>query len=78
MPDGPVDAWVERPGAQDKTLLMGLRNGVIVQALAVNSGGDLRAIRRLVEQALPVDTRALADPAIKLRQLEPLVHSDRI
>jgi len=78
MPDSPVDAWVERSASPDKTLLMGLRGGVIVQAVAINSGGDLRAIRRLVEQAIQVDPHALADPGIKLRQLERLVQSERI
>lgn len=77
MPNAPVDAWVERAVSQDKTLLMGMRKDVIVQALAVNSGGDLRAIRRLVENAVPVDSKALTDPSVKLRQIERLVLSDR-
>lgn len=78
LPDEPVDTWVERLNSPDRTLLMGLRDGVIVQALAVNGGGDLRAIRRLVEQGVPVDARALADPDIKLRRLDQLAHSERI
>jgi 3-phenylpropionate/trans-cinnamate dioxygenase ferredoxin reductase component len=75
MLDGPVDQWVERLTSTDKTLLMGLRDNTITYALAVNNGGDLRAIRRLVEQATRVDPEALADPGVKLRQLERQAHS---
>lgn len=67
--DGTVEQWVERRGAGDKTLLMGLRGGAIVYALAVNQGGELRAIRGLVEGATVVDAAALADPSVKLREL---------
>ncbi|SAK96246.1 NAD(P)/FAD-dependent oxidoreductase [Caballeronia ptereochthonis] len=75
MPDTAVDQWIERAGADGKTVLMGLRDGVIVQALAINQGGELRAIRRLVEEATPVDAGMLADPTVKLRQLERLTRS---
>ncbi|SAL42627.1 FAD-dependent pyridine nucleotide-disulfide oxidoreductase [Caballeronia udeis] len=75
MLDGPVDQWIERQTSIDKTLLMGLRNNAITYALAVNNGGELRAIRRLVEQATQVDPEALADPGVKLRQLERQAHS---
>ena len=75
MLDGPVDQWIERRTSIDKTLLMGLRDNAIVYALAVNNGGELRAIRRLVEQATQVDPEALADPNVKLRHLERHAHS---
>ena len=75
MPDAAVDRWIERAGADGKTVLTGLRDGVIVQAFAINQGGELRAIRRLVEQATPVDAGMLADPTVKLRQLERLIRS---
>jgi 3-phenylpropionate/trans-cinnamate dioxygenase ferredoxin reductase subunit len=75
MLDGPVDQWIERRASIDRTLLMGLRHNTIVYALAVNNGGELRAIRRLVEQATEVDPEALADPGVKLRQLERQAHS---
>ncbi|WP_250516853.1 FAD-dependent oxidoreductase [Caballeronia sp. INDeC2] len=75
MPDGAVDRWIERAGADGKTVLMGLRNGVIVHVLAINQGGELRAIRRLVEEAVTVDAGMLADPTIKLRQLDKLTRS---
>ncbi|SAL79113.1 FAD-dependent pyridine nucleotide-disulfide oxidoreductase [Caballeronia peredens] len=75
MPGTPADQWIERAGADGKTLLMGLRDGVIVQAFTINQGGELRAIRRLVEEATPVDAGLLADPGIKLRQLERLTRS---
>lgn len=70
MLDRPVDQWIERKTSDDKTLLMGLQGDVIVYALSVNSGGDLRAIRRLVEQSAPIAKTALADMNVKLRQLE--------
>jgi 3-phenylpropionate/trans-cinnamate dioxygenase ferredoxin reductase component len=75
LPGHAVDRWIERAGLDEKTLWMGLRDGVIVQALAINQGGELRAIRRLVEEAVPVDAALLADPAIKLRQLERMTRS---
>lgn len=69
-----IDRWIERPGENEKTMLLGLRGNVIVYALAVNQGGDLRAIRRLVEQAVPVDPEQLADTNVKLRQIERQTH----
>jgi len=75
MLDSPVDQWIERRTSIDKTLLMGLRDNAIVYALAVNNGGELRAIRRLVEQGTQVDPEALADPNVKLRHLERQAHS---
>lgn len=75
LPDGGVDQWIERAGDNGKTLLIGLRNDVIVQAFAINQGGELRAIRRFVEEAVPVDAAMLADPTIRLRQLERMTRS---
>jgi 3-phenylpropionate/trans-cinnamate dioxygenase ferredoxin reductase component len=75
LPDNAVDVWIERAGADGKTFLMGLRDGVIVQALAINQGGELRAIRRLVEEGMQVDAGMLADTTVKLRQLERLTRS---
>ena len=77
-PGATVDTWVERRTSADRTLLMGLRGPVITQAIAVNSGGDLRAIRRLVDEAVPVDREALTNPAIKLRQIERLPDLERL
>jgi 3-phenylpropionate/trans-cinnamate dioxygenase ferredoxin reductase subunit len=69
MLDGPIEQWVERRGADEKMLLMGLRGDAIVYALAVNQGGELRAIRGLIERATAVDAAALADPSVRLREL---------
>jgi 3-phenylpropionate/trans-cinnamate dioxygenase ferredoxin reductase subunit len=69
MLDGSIEQWIERRGADEKTLLMGLRGGAIVYALAVNQGGELRAIRGLIERATIVDVAELADPSVRLRQL---------
>ena len=75
MLDSPIEQWIERRVSIDRVLLMGLRNNVIVYAVAVNNGGELRAIRRLVEEAIQVDPEALADLNFKLRQLERKAHS---
>ena len=74
LPDAGIDRWIERPGADGKSMLIGLRGNVMVYALAINQGGELRAIRRLVEQAVPVDPEQLADMGIKLRQIERQAH----
>jgi len=74
MLDGEIEQWVERPAAGDKTVLMGLRGGIVAYALAINQGGELRAIRGLVERAVRVDVAALADPSVKLRQLDHKAH----
>lgn len=75
MPDGTVDHWIERSGTDGKTVLMGLREGVIVHVLAINQGGELRAIRRLVEEGVTVDAGMLADPTVRLRQIDKLTRS---
>ncbi|WP_240674510.1 NAD(P)/FAD-dependent oxidoreductase [Burkholderia stabilis] len=69
MPDGTIERWVERPSADGKAMLIGLRGDAIAYALALNQGGELRALRGLVERGTQVDPVVLADPAIKLRQL---------
>ncbi|VVE65215.1 pyridine nucleotide-disulfide oxidoreductase [Pandoraea anapnoica] len=68
--DETVDQWVMRETHADKLVLIGLRNGVIVYALAVNQGGEVRALQRLIEQSIPVDPDRLSDMSLKLRQLE--------
>ncbi|WP_395061616.1 NAD(P)/FAD-dependent oxidoreductase [Paraburkholderia silvatlantica] len=72
QPNDAVDCWIARPGNGEKGLLIGLRENVIVYVLALNQGGDLRALRRLVEQAVPVDPEQLADMTVKVRQIERL------
>ncbi|WP_413141448.1 NAD(P)/FAD-dependent oxidoreductase [Burkholderia cepacia] len=67
--DGSIEQWIERRSADEKALLMGLRGGAIVYALAVNQGGVLRAIRGLIERATVVDAAALVDPSVRLREL---------
>lgn len=67
--DDSIDGWILRPGAEEKMLLIGLRGEVIVYALALNQGGELRALKRLVENAVPVDPYRLADMSVKLRQI---------
>lgn len=48
-------------------IMLGLQDGKPCQALAVNAGGDLRAIRPLLESALPIDSTQFTNTAITLR-----------
>ncbi|WP_144639223.1 NAD(P)/FAD-dependent oxidoreductase [Bordetella genomosp. 13] len=57
-----------RPGDDaPKLLCLGLRDGVPVHGVAINAGGDLRALRALFEQAAAIDPAAFADPATALK-----------
>jgi 3-phenylpropionate/trans-cinnamate dioxygenase ferredoxin reductase component len=67
-----IDRWFVRPGADDKAVLIGMRGEVIAYVLALNQGGELRALRKLVEQGARVNPDHLADPSKKLRQIERL------
>lgn len=68
--DERIERWVVREGPDEKRMLIGLRENVIVYALALNQGGELRALRHLVEQGVPVSPVALADTSIKLRHID--------
>lgn len=46
-----------------------VRDGRCVGAVAVDDPRAVRAARRLIERAIPVETAALADPAVDLRRL---------
>jgi 3-phenylpropionate/trans-cinnamate dioxygenase ferredoxin reductase component len=76
--DSSIDTWIDRSSSVDKRLLIGLAAGVIRYALAVNNGGELRALRSLVQRGVVVDPVMLADPAIKLRQYEKLLQSEHL
>ena len=52
-----------------------LRAGRVAAVLGVNSGKELRRAQRLIGHA--VDPAALADPAVDLRQLPPLIPAGR-
>jgi 3-phenylpropionate/trans-cinnamate dioxygenase ferredoxin reductase component len=67
-----IDRWIVRPGADDKAVLIGMRGEVIGYALALNQGGELRALRKLVEQGARMNPDHLADLGKKLRQIERL------
>ncbi len=49
--------------------VLGLRDGVVVGAVAVDDPTTVRAARRLVDRRTPVDADRLADPATDLRRL---------
>ncbi len=60
-----LDPDAERP----KGLLLGMSRGRLVHAVAVNSGGDLRALRPLLEQMASVDAGVLLDETKPLRTI---------
>jgi NADPH-dependent 2,4-dienoyl-CoA reductase/sulfur reductase-like enzyme len=62
-------AYVRRgdPAEANKAVWIGHRNGVPVHGIALNAGGDLRALRALFDAAAPIDPLAFADPATALR-----------
>ncbi|HKX67678.1 MAG TPA: oxidoreductase C-terminal domain-containing protein, partial [Intrasporangium sp.] len=46
-----------------------IRDGVVVGAVAVDDSKAVRAARRLIDRAIPVDPEAVADPSTDLRRL---------
>jgi len=72
--DDSIDRWVTRQAADDKTLIMGLHGRAVVYALALNQGGELRALKRIVEQGILIDPERLADMSVKLRQVDRAAH----
>jgi NADPH-dependent 2,4-dienoyl-CoA reductase/sulfur reductase-like enzyme len=62
-------AYVRRGdlAGQGKAVWIGHRNGVPVHGIALNAGGDLRALRALFDAAAPIDPVAFADPSTALR-----------
>jgi len=54
-------------GPAPKFIMLGMRDGRPCHALAVNAGGDLRALRPLLERALPVDAQRFTDESVAMR-----------
>ena len=52
-----------RPLPGKSTLMVEVKDGLVVYALGINAQRDLAAVRRLIERKIPVDPAALADPA---------------
>lgn len=52
-----------------KFIWLGHRDGVPVHAIAINAGGDLRQLRVLFEQGIPIDTQRYADESVALKPL---------
>lgn len=50
-----------------KFITVGLRDDVPVTAIAVNAGGDLRALRPLFESKTAIDPAQFADPSVTVR-----------
>jgi 3-phenylpropionate/trans-cinnamate dioxygenase ferredoxin reductase subunit len=53
--------------AGGKALWVGHRDGVPVHGVALNAGGDLRALRPLFERSRPVPLHAFGDATLNLR-----------
>ncbi|MDF8365602.1 oxidoreductase C-terminal domain-containing protein, partial [Achromobacter anxifer] len=62
---GVPQVQVEAP----KFIWLGHRDGVPVHAIAINAGGDLRQLRVLFEQGIPIDTQRYADESVALKPL---------
>ena len=66
--DYQVRGVMDSTGEAVKFMLLAFEGRRLRHAIAVNAGADLRALRTLMEQDLPVDPAALLDPATNLRQ----------
>nr|ACJ12464.1 CinA4 [Rhodococcus sp. T104] len=67
---GDADATVIRGElGSDAFSAFGLRDGVVVGAVAVDDSNAVRAARRMIDRSLVVDPQQLADPATDLRKL---------
>ena len=69
--DEPLE-WVVRKGegaSSERELWIGLREGVIASAVAINSGGDIQPLRSLIGRGAIVDRETLLDPSIKLAKV---------
>jgi len=60
---------VTRPMPGDAALTFEMREGRLVGAMGINAKRDLAAARRLIERAVTVDPRALADTNVPLTSL---------
>lgn len=53
----------------DRVAVFGLHEGRVVAVAAVDDPTSIRAARRMIDRAVPVDATELADPAVDLRKL---------
>lgn len=53
--------------AAPKFIMLGLQDSIPRHALAVNAGGDLRALRTVLEKGLPVDADGFSDTSITMK-----------
>jgi len=62
--------WIVRHGsASDRSVWMGLQDGKIMAAVAVNSGGDVPPLRTLIARGAVVEPALLTDPSVKFAKL---------
>lgn len=65
-----ADRWIPREGpVEGRRLLLGLSDGVLTGAVAVDAGADMRIARKMIAQGAAPDPVALADPQVPLRQI---------
>jgi 3-phenylpropionate/trans-cinnamate dioxygenase ferredoxin reductase component len=67
MPAAGLQYVVRGDPAAGKALWIGHREGVPVHGVAINAGGDLRALRPLFERGRPVPLQDFHDPTLNLR-----------
>ena len=60
---GELDPKTETP----KFIMLGLRNNVPRYAIAVNAGGDLRALRTLFEKGVCINPNEFTDTSVTAR-----------
>lgn len=65
----PGDEVVYRPTSGPSDIVFWLRDGRLAAAGGIGAARELRAVRPLLQAAAPVDAAALADPAVRLRDI---------
>jgi 3-phenylpropionate/trans-cinnamate dioxygenase ferredoxin reductase component len=60
---------VHRPVADDRVLVFDVSDGRLIYAMGINAQRDLAIARRLIEQRVPIDPIALADPTKPLNAM---------
>ncbi len=60
--------YIHRGTDANRGVWLGLREGIPVHGVALNAGGDLRALRPLFERQIPIDPQTFTDPSTPLRR----------
>lgn len=64
------ERWLMRGSAEvHNAIWFAMRDGRLVGAITLNQGREMRHLRKLIQQAGPVDERRLTDPLVALKSL---------